>query len=103
MKNKSNTRREAIQQLGLLTAGMLVLPLSSCNDNKSAKENVYEIKAPLPFLIPSQAPLEPGSMGSNMRTLIRSAQTNKQFSCIEAILAPKKLQEVLTSTIIWTN
>jgi mannose-6-phosphate isomerase-like protein (cupin superfamily) len=91
MKDKSNSRREALQQLGLLTAGMFALPLSSCSDNKSAQEKITEVKPPLPFLIPSQTPLEPGNMGSNMRTLIRSAQTNKQFSCVEAILAPKKI------------
>jgi mannose-6-phosphate isomerase-like protein (cupin superfamily) len=91
MKDNSSSRREAIQQISLLTAGMFMLPLVSCNDNKTVKENVSEATPLLPFLIPPQVPLEPGMMGSNMRTLIRSAQTNKQFSCIEAILAPKKI------------
>lgn len=91
MKDNSSSRREAIQQISLLTAGMFILPLVSCNDNKTVKENVSETKSPLPFLIPSQTPLEIGMLGSNMRTIIRSAQTNKQFSCIEAVLAPKKI------------
>lgn len=91
MENNSNSRREAIQQLGLLTAGMFMLPLVSCNENKTTQKDVVEVKPPLPFLIPPKETLEPGMMGSNMRTLIYSTQTNKQFSCVEAVLAPKKI------------
>ncbi|MET0570371.1 MAG: cupin domain-containing protein [Pedobacter agri] len=91
MKNNSNSRRDAIQQLGLLSAGMFMLSLNSCTDDKIANDNLKETKAPLPFLIPAQKPLETGPMGNNMRTLIRSTQTNNQFSCVEAVLAPKKI------------
>jgi len=88
MKN----RREALQQLSILTAGMCLLPLISCNDSKDKKETKATAnKPPLPFLIPPKAPLEPGMLGSEMRTLIHSSQTNGQFSCVEAILAPKKI------------
>ncbi len=90
-KNNENSGREAIQQMGLLMAGMFVLPLASCTGNKTAKESAAPAKEILPFLIPKQAPLEVGTMGSNMSTLIRSAQTNQQFSCVEAVLAPKKI------------
>lgn len=91
MKDNSNSRREAIQQLGFLSAGMFMLSLASCTDNKTTEDNLAETKAPLPFLIPPQKPLETGPMGTNMRTLIRSTQTNHQFSCVEAVLAPKKI------------
>jgi len=91
MKNNSNSRREAIKQLGLLSAGMFMLSLNSCTDDKIANDNLKETKGPLPFLIPAQKPLETGPMGNNMRTLIRSTQTNNQFSCVEAVLAPKKI------------
>lgn len=88
MKN----RREALQQLSLLTAGMCLLPLISCNDSKPEKKTeTTAIQPPLPFLIPPKAPLEPGMLGSEMRTLIHSSQTNMQFSCVEAILGPKKI------------
>lgn len=88
MKN----RREALQQMSFLTAGMCLLPLISCNDSKPEKESeTAAIKPPLPFLIPPKTPLEPGMLGSEMRTLIHSAQTNGQFSCVEAILGPKKI------------
>lgn len=30
-------------------------------------------------------------MGGDMRTIIHSSKTNKQFSCVEAVLAPKKI------------
>ena len=92
MKPKPTTRREAIQQLSVFSAAMCLLPLTSCNDQKNdPKTGATNIKAPLPFLIPPKVPLEVGPLGSNMRTLIRSAQTNTQFSCVEAILAPKKM------------
>ena len=92
MKPKPTTRREAIQQLSVFSAAMCFLPLTSCNDSKNdPKTDDKTVKAPLPFLIPPKAPLEVGPLGSNMRTLIRSAQTNTQFSCVEAILAPKKM------------
>ena len=35
--------------------------------------------------------LEPGPRGMNMRTLIKSAETNNQFTCIEFAMAPKKM------------
>lgn len=89
MKNVQKNRRETIQQMGLLTAGMLMLPLVSCE--KAQTKTKPEAKAPLPFLIPAGKPLEPGTMGSNMRTLVHSAQTNSQFSCVEAILSSKKI------------
>lgn len=91
MENGLNSRREVVQQIGLVATGMFMLPLASCTDSKTVKGNTPEIKPPLPFLISPQSPLETGTMGNNMRTLIRSAQTNNQFSCVEAVLAPKKI------------
>lgn len=90
-KNNSNNRRDAIQQLGLLTAGMFMLPLVACNEQEKQSATTSTTKAPLPFLTNPQPPLKPGNMGSDMRTLIRSAQTNGQFSCVEAVLGPKKI------------
>jgi|SRR6218665_325944 len=89
---KSTSRREAIQNISLFSAAMCFLPLASCNNSaKDLKTESLPFKAPLPFLIPPKAELEVGPLGSNMRTLIRSTQTNKQFSCVEAVLAPKKI------------
>ncbi len=92
MKTQPTTRREAIQNMGLLSAALCFLPLASCSEQKKDTEELApKIKAPQPFLIPPGNPLEVGMLGSNMRTLIRSAQTNTQFSCVEAVLGPKKM------------
>ena len=91
MKDNSNSRREALQQIGLMAAGMFMFSMGACSDDKKINENTVDNKAPQPFLISPQKPLEAGVIGSNMRTLIRSAQTNGQFSCVEAILGPKKI------------
>ncbi len=43
------------------------------------------------FIKPPQEALQPGPRGINMRVLVKSAQTNYQFSCVELVLAPKKM------------
>lgn len=92
MKANETSRREAMQQMGLFAAALCILPLASCDSqSKEAEIDAATTKAPTPFLITPKATLEVGPLGSNMRTLIRSAQTNKQFSCVEAVLAPKKI------------
>ncbi|PBJ11859.1 cupin domain-containing protein [Flavobacterium sp. ACN6] len=93
MKTPLNSRREAIQQISLFSAAACLYPLlSSCSNPKTDRaDNTTALKPPVPFLIPPKKPLEIGDLGSNMRTLIRSSQTNKQFSCVEAVLAPKKI------------
>lgn len=92
MKTQITSRREAIQNMGLLSAALCFLPLTSCTETKIDPKKIQKkTKAPQPFLIPPGNPLEVGGLGSNMRTLIRSAQTNAQFSCVEAVLGPKKM------------
>ncbi|MDF7817011.1 cupin domain-containing protein [Runella sp. MFBS21] len=44
-----------------------------------------------PFYLPPAPPLEPGPGGLDIRTWVRSTQTNNQFSCIEAAVAPKTM------------
>jgi quercetin dioxygenase-like cupin family protein len=44
-----------------------------------------------PFFIPPAAPLSPGPGGIDIRVLVRSVDTNKQFSCAEFALAAKKM------------
>jgi quercetin dioxygenase-like cupin family protein len=44
-----------------------------------------------PFYLPPLPPLEPGPGGANGRALVRSKQTNNQFSCFESVLAAKKM------------
>lgn len=94
MNQQSNSRREAIQQMSLIAAGMCFLTLASCTTSAKTEDTEAEtpkIVAPSPFLIPPKPELAAGPMGGDMRTIIRSEQTNGQFSCIEAVLAPKKI------------
>ncbi|AMR34558.1 cupin [Mucilaginibacter sp. PAMC 26640] len=44
-----------------------------------------------PFYLPPLAPLKPGPGGLDIRTWIRSSKTNKQFSCVEAAVAPRQM------------
>jgi mannose-6-phosphate isomerase-like protein (cupin superfamily) len=90
MKNLS-TRRDAIQQLALATTGLSLLSLVGCDDKnddvivKNTGSKVY------PYYLPPAEPLQPGPGGIDIRTLIRSTQTNKQFSCVETAVAAKQM------------
>ena len=45
----------------------------------------------LPFYVAPGAPVQPGPGGMDIRTLVRSSQTNSQFSCVEYAVAAKKM------------
>ncbi len=81
------TRKNVLQQL-FLSIGAIGL-------SSLVPENVFSQNDPydplLPFYIPPAAALQPGPIGIDIRTLIRSSQTNKQFSCVEFAVAPKKM------------
>lgn len=44
-----------------------------------------------PFYVPPREPLSPGPGNTDVRTIIHSNQTNKQFSNIEVALGPKQM------------
>ena len=44
-----------------------------------------------PFYIPPTAPLSPGPGNTDVRTIIHSRRTNKQFSNVEVAMAPKQM------------
>lgn len=86
----TTTRRTAIQQLALVSAGLSMFSLISNGEVKTAvKKNNDKIIEP--FYLPPLPPLQPGPGGIDIRTWVRSTQTNKQFSCVEAAVAPKKM------------
>lgn len=58
--------------------------------NSETINNFSQELLPL-FIQPGEDVLEPGPRGINMRVLVKSAQTNYQFSCVELALAPKKM------------
>ena len=102
--------------MAAVSLGAVLLPFPSLLSRGDSKKSALLPPAPLsPFYLPpSDAPLEGGPVGLNIRTLIRSAQTNGQFSCVETYIAPmqmgpaphvhKKLDELMyvtEGTVSW--
>lgn len=87
----SITRRDAIQQLSLATVGLSLFSLASCNDKNDPPAAKTDIKKMSPFYLPPAEPLQAGPGGLDIRTLIRSSQTNMQFSCVETAVGPKQM------------
>ena len=58
--------------------------------NRETLSNAIHPLMPL-ILQPSDERLEPGPRGINVRTIIKSSQTNYQFACQEFAMAPKKM------------
>ncbi len=88
-KNSKNTpgisRRNVLQQLTLTGAGIALFGTSSANNIFNGAGNQGPL---LPFSIPPMPPLQPGPGGLDIRTRVRSSQTNGQFSCVETAVAP---------------
>lgn len=58
--------------------------------NRESINNSGHALLPL-FIQPCVETLEPGPRGVNMRVLVKSSQTNYQFSCVELVMSPKKM------------
>ncbi|MGB4770089.1 MAG: cupin domain-containing protein [Chitinophagaceae bacterium] len=86
----SHSRREMLSRILLSMAGTSLLPLDSLA-NHSPHVSTGDSKDPLPFYVPPTSPLQPGPGGLDIRVLVRSSQTNMQFSCVEFAMAPKKM------------
>ncbi len=90
MENKQNTsRRNAIGQLLLATAGFSMFSQPSSAESKKAETTTNENLSP--FFLPPVEPLQPGPGGLDIRTWVRSSQTNMQYSCVEFAVAAKKM------------
>lgn len=81
---ETNTRRNAIKTLSATLLTGIMLP--EAHAENSAVNDILK-----PFYLPPAAPLEAGPAGINIRTWVRSTQTNNQFSCVEAAVAPKTM------------
>lgn len=91
MINNNSNRRDAILQLFAAGVGFNSL-LSSCSTTKNAAtKNVATSKMLSPFLIEPTPPVQPGPGGIDIKVLVKSSQTNNQFSCVEFAVAPKKM------------
>jgi len=90
MSNKQNkSRRNAIQQMLVATAGMSMFSLPSCAQIKSIDASANKDLSP--FMLSPMQPLQPGPGGLDIRTWVRSSQTNMQYSCVEFAVAAKKM------------
>ena len=92
MNRQSNiSRKDALKSIGLTSLGLYFLQLTACNTNDNSETKASSQRPPLPFYIPPASPLDPGIVGMNVRTIIRSSQTNMQFSNVEMAIAPKHM------------
>lgn len=82
-------RRTAIQQLFMATAGLTLSSLPATA--KSRQTTSTKGDNPAPFFLPPMEPLQPGPGGLDIRTWVRSSQTNMQYSCVEFAVAAKKM------------
>ena len=90
MDNQPNihSRRGAIQQMLMATAGLGLLSLPAV----AATKNTVNANEKLsPFFLPPMEALQPGPGGLDIRTWVRSSQTNMQYSCVEFAVAAKKM------------
>ena len=97
-QNKS--RRNAIQQMLVATAGMSMFSLPSCAQTKSIDASANKDLSP--FMLSPMQPLQPGPGGLDIRTWVRSSQTNMQYSCVEFAVAAKKwaLNRITTNRLM---
>jgi mannose-6-phosphate isomerase-like protein (cupin superfamily) len=83
------TRKAAIQNMGIAALGLL--QMTSCQTQTDEQQTSSQQTPPLPFYVPPTTPLDPGIVGMNVRTIIRSTQTNQQFSSVEMAIAAKHM------------
>lgn len=55
--------------------------MTKCINNEN---NNHERKIP-PFYMPPKTPLEPGQFGVNMQVLVKSSETDYQYTCVEPL------------------
>jgi mannose-6-phosphate isomerase-like protein (cupin superfamily) len=83
-------RRQFIQHLSLAAiTGMMASSQSSAAGEEAPQ--VPASKSLGPFYLPPQKALTPGPGGVDIRTWVRSFQTNGQFSCVESAVAPRQM------------
>jgi mannose-6-phosphate isomerase-like protein (cupin superfamily) len=86
--NNGTSRRDALQQI--IMTGLATSLLSTATLQTNAETGA--VADPLkPFYLPPAKPLELESKGINLRTWVRTSQTNMQYSCVEFIVAPKQM------------
>lgn len=90
-KDLSISRRSLIQNIALTTMGIGLAQFISCKQGAGKEKDQKEMKSLLPFYIPPKKPLQPGPGGIDIRTWVKSSQTNRQFSCVETAVAARRM------------
>ncbi len=75
----------------MVTAGAGLVQIAACSEPTGKQTTTPAIQPLTPFYLPPEAALEPGPGGLNIRTWVRSSQTNRQFSCVETAVAPRQM------------
>lgn len=79
-----------MKRRNFLSAGVLGFTLLN-SSNSAAAQSTSTLTSSQPFYIPPREPLSPGPGNADIRTIIHSDQTDKQFSNIEAALGPNQM------------
>jgi mannose-6-phosphate isomerase-like protein (cupin superfamily) len=86
----ASSRRQFIQGLSLAAlTGVLAASRTPALAQEASQSPAPA--GPGPFYLPPQAPLSPGEAGLDIRTWVRSAQTNGQFSCVESAVRGRQM------------
>lgn len=92
MRNNLNiSRRTLVRDITLATFSLELAQFISSKEETGKKNDQKALKSLLPFYLPPQYPLQPGPGGIDIRTWVKSTQTNQQFSCVETAVAPRHM------------
>ncbi len=92
MNNKTLSRRDIIQALTFAGAGLGLTQLISCSPHIFPARLKVSHNQLSPFYLPPSEPLQMPERGIMIKPLVRSSQTNVQYSCIEFAIAPKQME-----------
>ncbi|ASU34163.1 cupin domain-containing protein [Mucilaginibacter xinganensis] len=90
-KDMSVSRRNWVQNMAMATAGVGLAQFAFGREQTQSRDEQKDSQPLLPFYLPPQQPLQPGSGGIDIRTWVRSSKTNMQFSCVETAVAPRTM------------
>ena len=62
--------------------------MTKCINRESAENRDKHLP---PFLVPPKEPLQAGPHGVDIRILVRSSETDYQYTCVETALAPRTM------------
>ena len=85
------SRRTVLKQTAILTSLTPLFALAQQHGPIQHAPAGIQNSGPDPFTLLPKEPLQPGPSGIDFRVIVRNAQTQGQFSCVEAALAPMQM------------